>query len=71
MAAMETLVNTVMGASLCGPQQKTLSHVLLLEISIEGETEGAGGNTLRETFRSGETTLWNGRHFKNNISYFH
>lgn len=38
MATMETLVNTVIGASLCGLQQQTLNHVHFLKISNERET---------------------------------
>ena len=40
MAAMETLVDIVMGGSLCGLHQKTLSHVLFPEISDEREMGG-------------------------------
>ena len=54
MATMETLVNTVIGASLCGLQQKTLNHVHFPKISNERKT---GGVTLRETFGSRKITL--------------
>lgn len=40
MAAMETLVNIITGAPLCGQQQTTLNHVFFPEIS--GERKGVG-----------------------------
>lgn len=40
MATMETLVNTVIGASLCGLQQKTLNHVHFPKISNERQGRG-------------------------------
>lgn len=46
MAAMETLVDIVMGASLCGLHQKTLSHVLFPEISDEREMGGGTSERL-------------------------
>lgn len=71
MAAMETLVNTVTGASLCGQQQETLKHVLFPEISVKEKRRGAGGDPTRDIFRLSETTLGKGRCFDNTISCFH
>lgn len=49
MAAMETLIDTVIGASLCG-QQKIWKHVGFPEISSEKEKERVGKEDLARDF---------------------
>lgn len=51
MAAMETLVNTVTGASLSGQQQETLKHVLFPEISVKEKRRGREGGTFLDSVK--------------------